>query len=360
MHGSKTGMPNMAGSILTSAENVMPVKFHVSINVGDLARSVDFYRKFLGQEPARLMSDYAKFELEQPPLVLSLNPARASSGGMLNHLGMRLPDSASLFKMQARLESAGVQTQREEGVQCCHSTQTKFWVSDPDQALWEIYILHEGGDEDHSHCPQPVSSGELRGAGQSKIIWRHQIPDPFPARIPNDDNSVHEAILEGTANLNPDTVRLEAALAETWRVLRPGGEISIHGLAGNRLCDGSAPKLPGPAALVQYVPAEIEPMEALVRAGFVEVHFLKLSRAPYFVINGVEMREFLLTGRKPGHRPRSATHQAIYLGPLAQVTDDLGNVFRRGERVSLNIHDWILISQGAAANQFLLLPPGSE
>ena len=96
-----------------------------------------------------------------------------------------------------------------------------------------------------------------------------------------------------------------------------------------------------------------------MRAGFVQVRFEKLSPAPYFVVGGVQMREILLFGRKTGHRPRDAAHQAVYLGPLAQVTDDCGNVFRRGERVPLNIHAWQLLSQSIVANQFLLLSPDS-
>jgi hypothetical protein len=69
------------------------------------------------------------------------------------------------------------------------------------------------------------------------------------------------------------------------------------------------------------------------------------------------MREILLTGRKPGHRPARASHQAVYLGPLARVVDDFGNVFPRGERVALNVHDWQSLNQSAAAGQFLFLSP---
>jgi hypothetical protein len=65
------------------------------------------------------------------------------------------------------------------------------------------------------------------------------------------------------------------------------------------------------------------------------------------------MRESITVGRKPGHRPAKLSHQAIYLGPSAQVTDDFGNVFRRGEPVALNIHDWQSLSKGPLAAQFL-------
>src|SRR3954454_25280050 len=119
------------------------VRFHLSLNVSDLGKSVDFYRTLFGTEPAKRRSDYAKFELNDPPLVLSLEPTPRDVGGPLNHLGFRLPDSATLVAMQERLERAGIRSQREEGVECCYARQTKFWVTDPDKTLWELYTLHE-------------------------------------------------------------------------------------------------------------------------------------------------------------------------------------------------------------------------
>src|SRR5207253_746718 len=129
------------------------VRFHLSLNVSNLERSIAFYRILFGMEPAKKRADYAKFELEDPPVVLSLEPTSRPIGGPLNHLGFRMPDSAALVAMQQRLELAGIRSQREEGVECCYARQTKFWVTDPDQTLWEIYTLEE--DIDH------------RGAGQS-------------------------------------------------------------------------------------------------------------------------------------------------------------------------------------------------
>ena len=53
----------------------------------------------------------------------------------------------------------------------------------------------------------------------------------------------------------------------------------------------------------------------------------------------------------------TATHQAVYLGPMGQVTDDFGNVFRRGVPTPLNVHDWQVLSKGAANAAFLFLTP---
>lgn len=148
---------------------------------------------------------------------------------------------------------------------------------------------------------------------------------------------------------------LDAVFAEAYRALRPGGEVRLHGLVGDQACDPTS--LPGPAAVVEHVPAESEPVKAMARAGFVRIRFEKFALSPNVTVDNVRMREILLAGLKPGHRPQKETHQAVYLGPLAQVVDDFGNVFPRGERVSLNVHDWQLLPRGAVAEQFLLLSP---
>ena len=104
----------------------------------------------LGTAPAKVRDDYAKFELADPPLVLSLIPGRAPSSGLLNHVGLRVRTSEELVAVQHRLEAAGLPTQREDNVECCHAQQTKFWIADPDGMQWEIYIFHEDLD-DHAH-----------------------------------------------------------------------------------------------------------------------------------------------------------------------------------------------------------------
>ena len=104
-----------------------PVRFHLSINVTDLAASVRFYRTLFDIEPAKCYDDYAKFELAEPPLVLSLEPQAHAGGGALNHLGFRLREAKELVEIQRRLEAAGNSTLREDGVECCYARQTKFF-----------------------------------------------------------------------------------------------------------------------------------------------------------------------------------------------------------------------------------------
>ncbi len=325
---------------------------HASLNVSDLNRSVAFYRAFFNLEPARLRSDYAKFELPDPPLILSLIPGR-SGVGSLNHFGLRVADSEALVAIQQRLETAGISTQREEGVACCYSKQTKFWVPDPDRVLWEIYVLHEESDEPDEDGP-PEAPKEATAA---RVQWQHRIGEPLPDRIPLEDHSAHEVLLEGSANTNLGAEALARFLAEAHRVLRPGAELRLHGLTADTPLTEALPSLPGPAAVVEHVPSHAEVVQVLLQAGFGNVWLEKLSATAHFTVSGVSLREIVAVGHKPGHRSKTPSGHAIYLGPMAQVTDDFGNVFPRGESVPLNAHDLQALVKGTSASHFLCLPP---
>src|SRR5436190_8587915 len=100
-----------------SVETSPAVQFHMSLNVSDLGSSVHFYEVLFGQEPAKLRSDYAKFELNDPPLVLSLEPHAPGPGGALNHAGFRFADAEALVAAHRRLDAAGIHAQFEEEVE---------------------------------------------------------------------------------------------------------------------------------------------------------------------------------------------------------------------------------------------------
>lgn len=307
-------------------------KFHASLNVSSIERAVAFYRVLLGVEPAKVKTDYAKFDLVEPPLVLSLIPGRPAAGGHLNHVGLRVRDAQELVAIQHRLEAAGMPTQREDGVECCYARQTKFWTSDPDGVLWEIYVFHDDIDDRGTAAPPGAEAQSLpTPAVVLNRAWEHHLRDPVPARIPFDDNTLHAVRLEESINLAPETPNLAALYGEARRALRPGGAVFVHGLAGDRECR-AAVALPGPAAAVQHVPAVSQVAASLASAGLVDIAIEKLSETAHFVVDAVPMRELRMVARKPGHRPRVETHQAIYLGPMREVVDDFGTVFRRGVR----------------------------
>jgi catechol 2,3-dioxygenase-like lactoylglutathione lyase family enzyme len=327
--------------------------FHVSLHAADLDRSVTFYRHLLGVDPVRHRKEYAKFELEDPPLVLSLLTGAAGRGGSLDHLGLRVPDAETLVAIQFRLEAAGIPSIREDGVSCCHSRQTKFWARDPDGVLWEIYLIDdEGGDEETASYAESLALANDAAAPSSRI-WSHAIGDPLEPALGEPDHTFDVVELEGT--INDGACDPAALFSELLRVLKPGREIRLHGLTADRAIEGPLPPLPGPAFIVTRVPAHSEVLAWLGTAGFVGVRLTRLSSTAHFEIGGVALREFRAIAVKPGFRGGAKTHSAIYLGPLAEVRDDLGNVFRRGEVVSLNAHDRQRL-ESDQGGRFLLLP----
>jgi hypothetical protein len=51
---------------MTSAADVTVQKYHASLNVIELNRSVAFWQVLFGCEPAKHYKDYAEFELDDP------------------------------------------------------------------------------------------------------------------------------------------------------------------------------------------------------------------------------------------------------------------------------------------------------
>src|SRR5512144_1073007 len=80
--------------------------FHVSVYVRSIPEAVEQYRKILGQEPAKVRHDYAKFEIADPPVILSLNTG--GQPGTLSHLGIRYPGTGDVASEMVRAKAADV------------------------------------------------------------------------------------------------------------------------------------------------------------------------------------------------------------------------------------------------------------
>lgn len=267
------------------------VRFHLSLNVADLNRTVDFFRVFFNAEPAKCRADYAKFELNDPPLVMSLEPCNVQPGGNLNHLGFRLPDSAALVEVQRRLELAGISTRREEGVECCYARQTKFWVHDPDGNMWEVYTL----DEDLEHrgdgrIPVPQIS-ESHPNGPPPAIWTHSLGAKFPQRLPILDCTVDRVMLQGTFNERLSLEDQARIGSELHRILKPGGLVHLHMLTTDAPLGDAPIRLPGPAAAVQFVPVLSDVLDVFTAAGFTKVDVVFRAQNACFSVGDCQLRE---------------------------------------------------------------------
>ncbi len=118
------------------------LKPHISINVRNLEASLDFYRRMLGLEPAKVRTGYAKFDVQNPPLNLALNEVPSLEGpGALSHLGFQVSTTEDVLAMRARWSEAGLISRDEMQTDCCYATQDKTWVKDPDGNEWEAFVV---------------------------------------------------------------------------------------------------------------------------------------------------------------------------------------------------------------------------
>lgn len=113
--------------------------FHVSLYVKDLDTAVAEYEKILGIPPAKVRPGYAKFEVADPPVILSLSVG--GEAGTLSHLGIRYPGTGEVASELVRAKSQGLDMIQQEGVTCCYAKSDKFWVVDADKVAWEMYTL---------------------------------------------------------------------------------------------------------------------------------------------------------------------------------------------------------------------------
>ena len=135
----------------------MPNTFHVSLNVKSIPDAIARYRRILGAEPAKVREDYAKFELADPPLILSLN--LGGTPGTVGHLGIRSPEPTTVAAVLRRAEADSLEPFRQDGVTCCYAKADKFWVHDADGVAWEMYTFLADAEPERAPAQQPTASG---------------------------------------------------------------------------------------------------------------------------------------------------------------------------------------------------------
>lgn len=120
---------------------VAALKAHLALNVHNVERSIVFYRKMLGIEPSKVRAGYAKFDVQNPPLNLTLNEVAFKERGALSHLGIQVGSTDDVLAMRQKWAAAGLITRDEMQTDCCYATQDKTWVRDPDGNEWEAFVV---------------------------------------------------------------------------------------------------------------------------------------------------------------------------------------------------------------------------
>ena len=117
-------------------------KVHVSLNVKDIEESVKFYRAMFDAEPVKYKPGYAKFDIANPALNLTLNyNGPIETSGALNHLGIQVASTDQVLRAKESLEKAGLATFDEMSTDCCYALQDKIWITDPNGYRWEFFFV---------------------------------------------------------------------------------------------------------------------------------------------------------------------------------------------------------------------------
>ena len=132
------------------------LKAHLAINVSDVEASIDFYKRMLGIEPSKVRTGYAKFDVENPPLNLTLNQVAYQGKGALSHLGIQVGASEDVIALRDQWRERGLVPREEMQTDCCYALQDKAWVQDPDGNEWEVFTVIQ----DNLREGEPVLKGD--------------------------------------------------------------------------------------------------------------------------------------------------------------------------------------------------------
>lgn len=137
---------------MTNERQVQALKAHLALSVHRVERSLEFYKKMLGIEPSKVRAGYAKFDVQNPPLNLTLNEHAVSERGALSHLGIQVATTNDVLRMREKWTDAGLITRDEMQTSCCYALQDKAWVRDPDGNEWEVFVVLQDNLAETAPC----------------------------------------------------------------------------------------------------------------------------------------------------------------------------------------------------------------
>jgi catechol 2,3-dioxygenase-like lactoylglutathione lyase family enzyme len=194
---------------------VQALKAHLALNVNSVEKSVEFYTKALGLEPAKVRRGYAKFDVENPPLNLTLNEVPFTDSGALSHLGIQLSSTEDVLAMRQTWLDRGLLIEDEMQTNCCYALQDKTWVRDPDGNQLEAFVVLKDNLAETTLCcgtgeteQAETTAAASTGSTATESATAQALPSCCaPAAIAND--------AANTTDVNVVSVCCDAATAET-------------------------------------------------------------------------------------------------------------------------------------------------
>ena len=176
---------------MTKQNQVQALKAHLAINVHNVERSIQFYKQLLGIEPSKVRTGYAKFDVQNPPLNLTLNEHKFTEQGALSHLGIQVASTDDVIAIREQWIASGLLTRDEMQTNCCYALQDKVWVRDPDGNEWEVFVVLEDNLAETAPCEcgtkleADVESKNAVAATQSSGCCSA----PIPVEVTNEANT---------------------------------------------------------------------------------------------------------------------------------------------------------------------------
>lgn len=172
------------------------------------------------------------------------------------------------------------------------------------------------------------------------------------------DGSVDLVISNCVLNLVENSSRRQL-VQEIYRVLRPGGRVAISDITSDEPVPDhlkSDPELWSGCISGSF--QEQEFLQAFIDAGFQAVTLDKWSPEPWQVVENIEFRSVTITAIKGAGTPcLDYGHAVIYRGPYAEVMDDEGHLYPRGERMAVCERTYRMLIEGPYHGQFIGIPP---
>lgn len=172
------------------------------------------------------------------------------------------------------------------------------------------------------------------------------------------DQSVDLVISNCVLNLVADDEKPQL-VREIFRVLKPGGRVAISDI----VADEPVPQhlKDDPTLWSGCISGAFEErafISAFEHAGFSAVCLDKWESEPWRVIEGIEFRAVTLVAFKSyGRECLDRGHAVIYRGPYAEVRDEEGHIFPRGQRIAVCERTFRTLTEGPYRKHFIGIEP---
>jgi predicted enzyme related to lactoylglutathione lyase len=103
----------------SAVEFATNTRIHIALAVKELESAIGFYRVLFGQEPSKARPGYAKFEVADPAVNLSLNQIGGETGpnNAVAHYGIQVKSTDAVLAMKDRVAAAGMELKVDANVE---------------------------------------------------------------------------------------------------------------------------------------------------------------------------------------------------------------------------------------------------